>query len=301
MTTRAMPLREDQSTLAKELERRIAGRSTALQTLRERVIALAPLDVPVLIRGEPGTGRRHVAQRLHAVSTVSRLPLAAVDCGGGGASNFVPSPRKLVYLHEVSALPQTEQLRWNALLQRGEVGKDGAPRRVLASSGRDLHALARQGEFDAELAARLSRFTLVLPALRERRRDVPDLVRALSDRAAGAMGRTRVHWTREALRLLAAQSWPGNVRELQLVVERLVAFSGDGRINRAQVAELLEEAPVGVVSSRRSALRRQREELVALIDEAGGNLAEVARRLDMSRGGVIYRAQKFGLLPKRSA
>ncbi len=79
-----------------------------------------------------------------------------------------------------------------------------------------------------------------------------------------------------------------------------MAFNTDGRITRAQVASVLDEAPVGVVFSRRSRSRRQREELIALIDEAGGNLAEVARRLEMSRGGVIYRAQKFGLLPRRS-
>ena len=68
---------------------------------------------------------------------------------------------------------------------------------------------------------------------------------------------------------------------------------------RAEVGAVLDESSLGVVSSRQLHDRRQREELIVLIDEAGGNLAEVARRLEMSRGGVIYRAQKFGLLSRR--
>jgi DNA-binding NtrC family response regulator len=299
MSLRAAPQRETASALAQELSRKIAGRSPSMQTLRERVLALASLDVPVLIRGDAGTGRTHVARVLYAVAS-PQSRLVTIACGDAASARVVPPAKRVVFLEEVDALAGPEQARWCALLRRVAEQQDGGPRRVLASTARDLSALARDGEFDPELATRLQRFTLLLPPLRDRRQDVADLTRALADRAAGRMGRARVSWTREALRLLVAQSWPGNVRELASAVERLVAFSSDGRINRAQVATLLDEAPASVVSSRRGALLRQREELVTLIDEAGGNLAEVARRLDMSRGGVIYRAQKFGLLPKRT-
>jgi DNA-binding NtrC family response regulator len=282
-----------------DVTRRIAGRSPAAQTLRERVLALASLDVPVLIRGEPGSGRSHLARALYAAGPTDRHGLVSVHCADADAASRVPPPRGVVLLDEVAALAPPAQARWCELLRRSEEGADAAPRRILASSARDLVSLAKEGRFDAELARRLSRFTLELPPLRDRRQDVPELVRALADRAATRMGRSRAEFTREALRLLAAQSWPGNLPELESLVERLVAFSGGLRITRARVAELLAEAPAGVASSRHSASRRQREELAALIEDAGGNLAEVARRLDMSRGGVIYRAQKFGLLPKR--
>ncbi len=300
MSLRAPLQREAASALAQELSRKIAGRSPAMQILRERVLALASLDVPVLIRGDTGTGRTHVARALHSAVASQKSRLVTIACGDAASARAVPPANRGVFLEEVDALARPEQARWCELLRRSVEQQEGGPRRVLASSARDLSALARDGDFDPELATRLQRFTLVLPPLRDRRRDVAELSRALADRAAGRMGRARVSWTREALRLLGAQSWPGNVRELASAVERLVAFNSDGRISRAQVATLLDENPVSVVSSRRSALRRQREELMALIDEAGGNLAEVARRLDMSRGGVIYRAQKFGLLPKRT-
>jgi DNA-binding NtrC family response regulator len=277
----------------------IAGRSPAAHTLRERVLALAALDVPVLLRGEPGSGRSHLARALYAAGPPDRHGLVSIGCADAEAAARVPPARGVVLLEEVSALAAPAQARWGELVRRSEEGVDGAPRRILASSARDLVSLAKQGRFDAALARRLSRFTLDLPPLRDRRQDIPDLARALADRAAARMGRPRVAFTREALRLLSAQSWPGNLRELEGLVERLVAFSGNGRVTLARAEALLAEAPAGVASSRRSASRRQREELAALIEDAGGNLAEVARRLDMSRGGVIYRAQKFGLLPKR--
>ena len=282
MSVFAEPQREVRPPLVQEVERRIAGRSPAMQRLRERLLALATLRVPVLVRGDRGTGRRHVARVLHAASRLADTAWVAIACAEEVAAT--PVARKVVFLDEVAALPATEQARWCELLRRSEEGIDGGPQRVIASSTRDLVALARDGGFDAAFAARLQRFTVELPPLRDRREDVTDLARVLADRAASAMGRSRLHWTREALRVLAAQSWPGNVRELATLVERLVAFSTDGRITRAQVVSVLDEAPVGVVFSRRSRSRRQREELIALIDESGGNLAEVARRLDMSRG-----------------
>jgi transcriptional regulator with GAF, ATPase, and Fis domain len=87
---------------------------------------------------------------------------------------------------------------------------------------------------------------------------------------------------------------------LETVIEKLVAFVPDQRISRSLVASVLRDCPANVSSLRQAEQRRQREELVGLLDETGGNLAEVARRLDLSRGAVIYRAQKFGLMPRSS-
>jgi DNA-binding NtrC family response regulator len=260
-------------------------------------LALRSLRLPVLLRGESGTGRRHVARVLHELGSSGR-ELVCVSPGVPPIRS--PEHRRAYLLEEVAQFPPPEQARWSELARRVEQGREDAPLRVLATSSLDLVQLARDGEFDAVFAARLLRFSLELPALRERPEDVPDLARALADRAAERIGRSRVVLSPPALRQLALQNWPGNVRELAAVIERLVAFCRGDRIARADVAAVLDDAPLSVVSSRRLRHRRQREELVALIDEAGGNLAEVARRLRMSRGGVIYRAQKFGLLPKRA-
>jgi transcriptional regulator of acetoin/glycerol metabolism len=112
------------------------------------------------------------------------------------------------------------------------------------------------------------------------------------------MGRERVRFDRSAVALLRSLAWPGNVRELAKLVEKLVAFSPSGDVRRERVREVLGESPDSVASLRHQRSQKQREELVALLESCGGNLAEVARRLDISRGAVIYRAQKHGLLPR---
>jgi DNA-binding NtrC family response regulator len=125
------------------------------------------------------------------------------------------------------------------------------------------------------------------------------LADSLSRRLSCRIGRAPVAFTAPALKLLQQQPWPGNVTQLAAVVEKLVAFSPDGLITKRLVSSILAESPASVASLRRDAVRRQRDELLAMLDSTGGNLAEAARRMEMSRGAVIYRAQKFGLLARR--
>ena len=262
--------------------------------MRERVTALARLSLPVLVRGEEGSGRSHVVGVLRALRGETGAELWTLRSGDRRLLAPLDAHRS-VTLDEVGRLSPLEQARWRDLLQ-------GAPRAgrasIYATSSDDLAELARGGGFDPVLAELLGRFSLHLPPLRERSADLAELCDALVRRACGRLGREPLALTRPALRLLAAQSWPGNVRELAAALERLVAFAAGARIERAHVEALFDEAPKSVTATRRARTRRQREELARLIDETGGNLAEVARRLEMSRGGVIYRAQKFGLMQK---
>ena len=112
------------------------------------------------------------------------------------------------------------------------------------------------------------------------------------------MGRPDVRVTRPALSALKEYAWPGNVRELTDVLERLVAFTPSQMITKTHVEQVFAETSDGVTSARERRHRDQRDELVHLLADCGGNLAEVARRLGISRGAVIYRAHKYGLLPK---
>jgi DNA-binding NtrC family response regulator len=262
-----------------------------MQRVRERVEALARLSVPVLVRGEEGSGRSHVVAALRKLRGESDTELWSLRAGDRRL--LAPlDPRRRVVLDEVTQFSAVEQVRWRDVLQSTR-----APRASLyATSSEELGDAARRGVFDPALAEALSRFAISLPPLRERREDLPELADALALRACARLGREPVAFGRAALRVLQAQSWPGNVRELASAVERLVAFAAGTRIERAQVEALFEESPRSVGATRRARSRRQREELLRLIDETGGNLAEVARRLEMSRGGVIYRAQKFGLM-----
>ncbi len=279
------------------LESMLAGQSLGMRRVRERIRALAPLRVPVLVCGESGSGRDRVVEALHASSALAGAPLIKL---GPGASRVpkLPEEGAVFYLDEVGELDAYAQTHWRELVHSPERAAGQKLLRILASTSEDLSQSAREGRFEPRLAEDLLRFTILLPPVRERSEDVPALVRLLAARLGRRMGRESVRFERPALSLLKRQRWPGNVRELASVVEKLVAFSAQGSITRDRVKEVLSEAPDSVSLLRSRRLQKQRQELIALLEQCGGNFAEVARRLGVSRGAVIYRAQKHGLAPK---
>jgi DNA-binding NtrC family response regulator len=281
------------------LEDRIAGRCVALRRVRERIRALAPLSLPVLVHGERGSGRDAVAEALHAFGERPEVPLVPVRSGSGGGHE-IPAGGAVIYLDDVESLSVSERSHWLRVLRNAESSPDDRLVRVLASTREDLSARAASGHFDPGLAEILTRFSIALPPLRERREDVAHLVPILATRAGERLGRAQVRFDRGAIAVLRSQLWPGNVAELASVIEKLVAFSVSGSVSREQVREVLGESPDGVAALRSRRNRNEREELVELLEACGGNLAEVARRIGISRGAVIYRAQKHGLVPKPS-
>jgi two-component system response regulator AtoC len=273
----------------------VAGRSPAMRRVRERIRALAGLHVPVLVRGEPGTGRDQVARAIHALGGGGDAPLLTVRAGAAAPAPRLPAGGAW-FLDEVARFSPPEQAHWFERLRASDAASGSA--RVLACASEDLAERASAGAFHVGLAEKLQRFALLLPPLRERTEDIAQLAPLLAARIGAGMGRPGVQLDRGALLLLREQQWPGNVRELASVLERLVAFSARGEITRERVREVLGETPGGVDSLRLRREAQQREELVALLADCRGNLAEVARRQNLSRGAVIYRAQKHGLLPK---
>ena len=275
-----------------------SGRSSDASRIRGRIGALAPLRVPVLFRGEKGSGRSHAARCLVASSSLDPQHLVRIGAAEG-SRRLQNHSRKIVYLEEIEKFPLADQSYWLEVIRASEEGDVKAPRRILASTTCDLDALSRAIEFDPDLAHCLLRFVLVIPALRNRLNDMSILVDHLSRSIAFRIGRGRPTVSAPALKLLQAQPWPGNVAQLEGVIEKLIAFAPDSLITKQSVVSVLAECHGSVASLRQSAVQRQRNELVSVLDETGGNLAETARRLKMSRGAIIYRAQKFGLLSKR--
>jgi len=282
---------------SEELAARIIGKSAAMRRLRDRVRALAPLQVPVLVSGELGTGHDHVVRCLHELRADDGATLVTVASGEAGALRR-PTPGIAYYLDEVGSFKPAEQVHWFERLCESERAEPGGAFRIFASTSEDISLRARDGSFHPAFAERLLRFQVPIAPLRERTGDIGPLVSHLADRIGKEMGRERVRFDRSAVTLLRSLAWPGNVRELAQVVEKLVAFSPSGDVTRERVREVLGESPDSVALLRHQRNQQQREELVALLESCGGNLAEVARRLEISRGAVIYRAQKHGLLPR---
>jgi DNA-binding NtrC family response regulator len=277
--------------------RDIIGGSAIAQRLRDRVHALAPLHVPVLVSGEPGSGRDHVVRCLHARSSTAAVELTTLSTRTPGIARR-PGPNVAVYLDEIGHFKSSEQAHWFEFLCAEEGARPGRSPRVYASTSEDLDQRVREGVFHPGLAERLRRFEVPIAPLRDRPEDIGSIALHLGERLGRSMGRPRIRFERSAIAILRSAPWVGNIRELENVVEKLVAFSLEGRITRVHVREILGEAPDSVASLRLQRSQRQREELVGLLEVCGGNLAEVARRLEISRGAVIYRAQKYGLLPR---
>ena len=141
-----------------------------------------------------------------------------------------------------------------------------------------------------------SRFSIQLPPLRDRISDLSQLVPALCEAIGEAIGRPGTHVSAGAMARLRRHSWPGNVRELRDVLEQLIAYAPDRRIAKRHVADALGGRAASVENARSQREQEQKGELLLLLDETGGNLSEVARRLDLSRSAVHYRVQKYGLL-----
>lgn len=282
---------------SEKLAPRIVGKSAVMCRLRDRVRALAPLQVPVLVSGEPGTGHDHVVRCLHELRAGDGAKLVTIASGDAGVLRR-PAPGVAYYLDEVGSFVPAEQVHWFERWCESERAEPGGAWRLFASTSEDLALRARDGSFHPVFAERLLRFQVPIAPLRERPGDIGPLVSHLADRIGKEMGRERVRFDRSAVALLRSLAWPGNVRELAKVVEKLVAFSPSGDVTRERVREVLGESPDSVASLRHQRNQKEREDLVALLESCGGNLAEVARRLEISRGAVIYRAQKHGLLPR---
>jgi len=229
----------------------IVGTSPPLRAVLSHVSKVAPTDSTVLITGETGTGKELIARAIHKRSPRAARAFVAVNCAAIPSSliaselfghekgaftgalqrrqgRFELADGGTIFLDEVGELPAETQIMLLRVLQEREferVGGSGPVRvnvRVIAATNRDLHAAVADGTFRADLFYRLNVFPLDVPALRERRPDIPLLVEYFTHRYATRVGKRIRCVSRETSQLLQSYDWPGNIRELQNVIERAV-------------------------------------------------------------------------------
>jgi transcriptional regulator with GAF, ATPase, and Fis domain len=232
----------------------IVGISAALKKVLSRISKVAPTDSGVLITGETGTGKELVARAIHRRSRRSPHTFVSVNCAaiprdliaselfGHEKGAFTGATRRrlgrfelaekgTIFLDEVGELPEETQIALLRVLQEHEferIGGSGTIRadvRVIAATNRDLESAIAAGKFRRDLFYRLNVFPVEMPPLRERREDIPLLVRYFLNRYARKAGRHFTAVDKESLDLLEAYTWPGNIRELQNVIERSVIVS----------------------------------------------------------------------------
>jgi two-component system response regulator HydG len=299
----------------------LVGESPPLLAAIDRLDRLAPGDLPVLILGESGTGKELAARRLHRRGPRAARSFVAVNCAalsetlllsdlfGHARGAFTGADRErkgvfetahggTVFLDEIGDLPLSAQGMLLRVLQEGEIrrlGESAARRvdvRVLAATHRDLLRMVEEGTFRRDLYFRLRVGCVEMPPLRDRGGDVL----RIADRFLRTL-RPPARLTREARARLLAQRWPGNVRELENVLAVAAALAGGGGetigIDHLELPEPAGGAPAGSYHQQVESFRRR---LVAqAIAESGGNHAEAAGRLGISRQTVSYLVRQLGI------
>ncbi|HEV3279269.1 MAG TPA: sigma-54 dependent transcriptional regulator [Terriglobia bacterium] len=232
----------------------IVGKSQAMQKVFDLIMQVAPSRATILIQGESGTGKELVAKTIHATSTRADRPFVPVNTGSlpvdllestlfghvrGAFTSAVVSKRGLfevadqgtIFFDEIGTIGVETQTKLLRVIQEREFMRLGGTDtvkvdvRILAATNVDLRRLVAENRFREDLFYRLNVISLTLPPLRDRKEDIPALLDHFLVRFARENGRSDMHFSPEALKLLLDHDWPGNVRELENAVERAVVLS----------------------------------------------------------------------------
>ncbi len=305
----------------------MVGSSHGIRDVFSQIRRSAPFGVPVLLIGEPGTGKHLTGLAIHDRSPRAEGPFVTSDCGalpptlldaqlfgsappcrcGGGAAagQIEAAAEGTLYLDEIEELPVPLQQKLVAVLTEGMSERAGgrervpADVRILAATPRDLAPAVRQGRFREDLFELLRVLTIRLPALRERGDDVLLIARYFLTRYAAIRPTPLRGFTKTADEAMLAHDWPGNVRELEHRVRNAALVSDRARI-RAEDLELVPSGPTGRVQTLYAARRQAEARCVrAALQQARGDLAEAARLLGISRRELARLRGRDPLPPQR--
>jgi DNA-binding NtrC family response regulator len=305
----------------------IIGESGAMQEALSVVARVTGSDATVLIRGESGTGKELIAKALHHASPRAQGPLVRVNCAAlpeglleselfghekGAFTGAVTARRGrfelahggTLFLDEIGDLPLHLQVKLLRVLQEREIERVGSSRtlrvdvRLLAATHRDLEALVRAGRFRDDLYYRINVVTVTLPALRERREDIPLLLEHFLGKFATRNGKAIRGLTPEARDVLLRYDYPGNVRELENLVERAVVLTRDDVIGLGDLPLTLTASgtegaeatslPAAVEGLERRLIREA-------LDRAAGVQTRAAEIVGISERALRYKLRKYGL------
>src|SRR5258706_5978674 len=308
---------------AKDRFEEIIGDSPALESVLEQVERVAPTDSTVLVQGETGTGKELIARSIHNLSSRCGRPFIKLNCAAipfdlleselfghekgafTGAiaqkiGRFEMADTGTLFLDEIGDLPLALQPKLLRVLQEQEFERLGSGRthrinvRVVAATHQDLAEMVAKKEFRSDLYYRLNVFPVVLPPLRERREDIPQLASHFVEVFSGKMGKRITCIPIETLSALIAYPWPGNVRELQNLIERAVIRSDNGVLSNP----LPDKNPGTIAVSENRFRDSTRALILHALREAGwviGGSAGAAARLGLKRTTLIAKMKKLGI------
>ena len=312
----------------------IVGRTYGIRALLERIDKVAATPARVLITGENGTGKELVARAIHRGSLRAKKPFIEVNCAAiptelieselfghmkgsftgaisDRAGKFEQADGGTLFLDEIGDMSLSAQAKVLRVLQDGFVTRLGGSKpvqvdvRVLAATNKQLEEEIANGRFREDLYYRLNVVPITVPALRERREDIEQLVVYFLQQFAARDGLPARDITDEALRRLAELEWPGNVRELRNTVERLVILASAATIGVSDVDRLVgkraaEPAGLGTLldcaTFEEFKVAAERTYLLAKLRAFDWNVSETARALDMPRSNLYKKIERYALM-----
>ena len=304
--------------------------SPRMKQLFRQVEKAASLDSTILLTGESGTGKTHIARQIHLLSPRAQEDFITVSCPalprelletelfghekgaftGASASRvgrFEQASQGTIFLDEIGDLPSELQPKLLNVLQDREFFRVGGNKllrtnaRVIAATNVDLHARVENGTFREDLFYRLNIIELVIPPLRERKEDIPQIIRHILSRIAANRNTKTWTLTDSAAAALQKFNWPGNVRQLENVLERATAFSDSPNITAEEIMGVLESpAPAArakqILSEPGLTLHEiEREAFIQTYIRTGKNKAKTARELGISERSVYNLMGRHGL------
>ena len=307
----------------------IIGRSQGLTDVLNTIARIAKTNASVLITGESGTGKELIAEAIHINSQRAKHPFVKVNLGGISQSlfesemfghkkgaftdasadrtgRFEMADKGTIFLDEIGDLDLSCQVKLLRVLQDQtfEVLGNSRPRktdiRVVSATNADLRKMVNERTFREDLFYRVNLITVKLPALRERREDIPLLVRHFADRQAETNGLPRTEFSADAMQFLSRLPYPGNIRELKNLVERTILVSGKPTLDAsdfdAQYIRHNDQKAAESTSFIGMTLDEiERQTILQALERHKGNLSQVAMALGISRAALYRRLEKHNI------
>ena len=300
--------------------------SPSMHPVVELMTRVGPSDASILITGEHGTGKEVVAQTIHRLSQRAHRSLIAVNTGalpdgtfeselfGHVKGSFTDARADRIgrfelasggtlFLDEIANIPPRQQAKLLRVLETGEFERVGSSTtrtvdvRMLSATNADLRAATAAGEFREDLLFRLNTVEIRLPALRERREDIPILAAHFLSRYSGRYRRPISGLEPAALQAILDYPWPGNVRELDHTIERAVLMARGTQLQAADLG-LYTQTPTGSAQQALDDLSLEAVEAVLVrkaLSRSNGNVSHAAEALGLSRGALYRRMEKYNL------
>ena len=306
------------------------GKSALMRSLQEMIETVAPSEATVLITGESGTGKELVAKAIQANSLRKNQAFVTINCAAlaenlleselfghekgafTGADKmregrFVQADNGTLFLDEIGEMPLALQVKLLRVLQNGEIQRVGSDKvkivdvRIIAATNRNLQKEVEAGRFREDLYYRLNVIALEVPALRERKDDIPLLAQKFVENFARANRKSIKGFSPQAMDMLMRYDWPGNVRDLENAMERAVILTVGEYVTERSLPLAIQQmtgntaaVPSGILANK-SLDDIEKEAISATLAETADNKSEAARRLGITRATLHSKLKKYNL------